>query len=336
MSGIKVLRKIQLGGETTAGTAVAADFIWRGIATGLEDTREKVRPEENVGITSMTTRQYTPSVGAQLSMAATEATFEQLPHILEAGIAEATATQDGAGSGYIYQYDFPTTARAVGDIKTYTIEAGDNQQAEEMAYAFVSDFTISMNAGEAWQIEATWRGREASTTTFTGALSIPAVEEILTQKTKLYIDAASGTIGTTEISCTLLSATLNITTGWIPRWTASGELYFCVAEDQGLRGTLELTFLHNATAVATKANWRADTPALVRLEAEGSDLSSAGTTYSVKTARIDVAGVWNTFEDADGDDEGTNTAVATLDLGYDTTAALLGSILIVNELTALP
>ena len=335
MSGIKVLRKIQLGGETTAGTAVAADFIWRGIATGLEDTREKVRPEENVGLTSMTTRQYTPKIAAQLSMAATEATFEQLPHILEAALMKATPVQDGAGSGYLYTYNLPTTARAVTDIKTYTIEGGDNQQAEEMAYAFVSEFEISMNAGEAWMVSATWQGREASTTTFTGALAIPSIEEILTQETKLYIDAVGGTIGTTEIACTLLSATLNITTGLIARFTASGELFFCVAEDVGMRGTLELTFLHNTTAVATKANWRADTPALVRLEADGSALGT-GATYTYKTAQINCAGIWNTFDDSDGDDEGTNTAVATLDLGYDETAALLGSILIVNELSALP
>ncbi|MCP4010011.1 MAG: hypothetical protein GY726_10925 [Proteobacteria bacterium] len=336
MSGIKVLRKLQLGGETTAGTAVAADFIWRGIATGLEDTRTKVRPDENVGITSMTTRQYTPMIDAELNMASTEATFEQLPHIFEASLDAATPAQDGAGTGYIYSYPFPTTARAITDIKTYTIEAGDNQQAEEMAYAFVSDFTLSGNAGEAWKVDASWKGREASTTTFTGALSVPAVEEILFSKTKLYVDAVSGTIGTTEVTCTLLSATLNITSGIQARHTASGELYFCVAEDIGLRGTLDLTFLHNATAVAQKALWRADTPALVRLEAEGSALGTPGTTYTYKTLQINAAGVWNTFSDSDGDDNGTNIATATLDLGYDTTAALLGSILMVNELTALP
>jgi len=30
---------IQIGAETTAGTAVAADIVWRGPATGIEDTR---------------------------------------------------------------------------------------------------------------------------------------------------------------------------------------------------------------------------------------------------------------------------------------------------------
>ncbi len=49
MAGIKALRKIQLGREANAGTAVAATAIWRGMGT-IEDTREVVVAEEDVGI----------------------------------------------------------------------------------------------------------------------------------------------------------------------------------------------------------------------------------------------------------------------------------------------
>ena len=43
-----------------------------------------------------------------------------------------TGTADGAGTGKIYTYTFPTTAKKV--IKTYTIEGGDDQEAERMEY----------------------------------------------------------------------------------------------------------------------------------------------------------------------------------------------------------
>jgi hypothetical protein len=334
--GVKVARKIQMGGEAAVGTPVAADFIWRGIAIGIEDTRTKVRPEENVGLTSMTTRQYTPQVGATLSMPSTEATFEQIPHIFEASLDKATPAQDGAGTGYIYSYPFPYAIPVIGDIRTYTIEAGDNVQAEEMAYAFVPKFELAGTVGEAWKISASWNGREATPITFTAALSVPSVEEILFAKTKLYIDAVGGTIGNTQVDCTLLNASLKVTSGWQVRHAASGEKYFCAAEFVGFRATLDLTFIHNSTAVSKKADWRADTPALVRLLAEGSALGTPGTAYTYKTLKVDAAGVWSTFNDADGDDNGATTAQATLDLGYDETAALLGDIVVVNELTALP
>ena len=44
-------------------------------------------------------------MGGSLAMAATPATFEQLPHILEAGIKSVgTGAADGAGTGKIYAY----------------------------------------------------------------------------------------------------------------------------------------------------------------------------------------------------------------------------------------
>ena len=46
MAGSRALRKIQLGKETTAGIAVAATTLWRGMGT-VKDNREVVFPEED-------------------------------------------------------------------------------------------------------------------------------------------------------------------------------------------------------------------------------------------------------------------------------------------------
>ena len=51
MTGIKKLRKLQLGRETTAGTAVNATDLWRGIGT-IEDQTEVMFPEEDIGYLS--------------------------------------------------------------------------------------------------------------------------------------------------------------------------------------------------------------------------------------------------------------------------------------------
>ena len=39
--GIKALRKIQLGKEAVAGTALAADILWRGLGTIQDDLEVK-------------------------------------------------------------------------------------------------------------------------------------------------------------------------------------------------------------------------------------------------------------------------------------------------------
>lgn len=334
MAGIKALRFLQLGKETTAGTAVAATTIWRGEGT-IEDQREPQWPAEDVGIIGGTDRSYIPSVQAAVSMDETPATFEQLPYLLAAGVqGVTTGTQDGTGSGYVYTYALPTTA--VNSIATYTIEGGDNQQAEEVSYAFVSELTIAGAAGEAVTMTADWIGREATPTTKTPGLSIPDVEEILFQKAKLYIDDASGTIGTTLVSNSLVGFSLGITTGWHPTYTDGGQLTFTRADLDGesLEVTLEMTWLHDTNAVAEKAAWRAETPRLVRLEIPGSNLATAGT-FTTKLLRIDLAGKWESFEALDEQD-GNSILTATLRARYNAAAALFGEIVVVNELTALP
>ena len=61
MAGIKALRKLQFGRETTAGTITTPTFIWRGMGT-IADTREVKFPQEDIGYLGGTTRSYTPQL----------------------------------------------------------------------------------------------------------------------------------------------------------------------------------------------------------------------------------------------------------------------------------
>ena len=85
MAGIRSLRKLTLGRESVAGTPVNATTYWRGVGT-IEDTRVVTFPEEDVGYISGLDRSYQPALGALLAMESTPATFEQVLHILEAGV----------------------------------------------------------------------------------------------------------------------------------------------------------------------------------------------------------------------------------------------------------
>lgn len=333
MAGVKLLRKMQLGLEaaTAQGTAVAATTIWRGMGT-LEDMTEVVFPEEEVGYIGGTDRSYVPRVGATINMDDIEATFEQLPYILNAAICTAAASADGAGTGKIYEYPFATTA--LPTIDTYTIEGGDNQQAEEAEYCFVKSFSLSGSPGEAIMMSAEWEGRQVTPTTYTGALSLPTVEEILFSKGTLYIDAATAAIGTTAVSDTLLGMTLNFNTGIIAKRMPNNQLYFATHQFTMPEVTLDLTFEHNTSAVAEKAAWKAETPRQIKLVFAGSALTTAAT-YTYKTLAIELVGKWTKFNPL-GDLDGNDIIEGTLTGRFNSDAALFGRITVVNELAALP
>jgi hypothetical protein len=330
--GIKALRRVALGREGTAGTAVAATTLWRGSGVLQDDSPVKF-PAEDVGIMTGTDRSYIPKKAGSLLLESVPATFEQLPHILEMAVTTATATADGAGSDFIYEYPFPTTAP--NTIKTYTIETGDNNEEEEMEYCFATDFTLTGDEGEAWMMSANVIGRQVQVSTFTATAPLPAVEEMLFQKTKLYIDAATASWGGTIKSNTLLSAQFTYKTGNKAIFAADGNLYFSAHKSVMPEIRLRLTFEHDAIGAAQKVAWRAQTAQKFRLLIQGNALTSAGTTYSVKTAIIDIVGK---YEKANKIGERNGNDIIELEVvgKYNADAASAGLIYVVNELAAIP
>lgn len=336
MPGIKNLRRLQIGKETTdaPGTAVnATAMLW---LNGLWlDERTVTFPEEYTGIIGGRDRNHTDAYLGTMTMDG-EATFEQLPYILEASIMKATPTTDaGTGSGVLYTYNFPTTAQ--GEISTYTIEAGDDNDEEEGTYSFVKDFTLSGNFGEPWMISANWEARTVDSSnafTPTTDLTISEPETMLFGLSRLYIDDTTGTIGTTQVSNTFLNASLAVTSGWMSQQTGDNSLSFAFIKRPSFDAVLDVTFEHNASAVAEKEKWRLGTARLIRVLVEGSTLTSAGT-YTKKTMIVDLPGKWESF-DVLSDINGNDVVTGKFRVRYNATYAAAGSIKVVNQLTALP
>lgn len=337
MAGIRQLRKIELGKETTAGTAVTPTTVWRGLGA-LTDGRVVTFPEEFIGVIGGGDRSYIARIEATLSMDSTDATFEQLPHLLIAGVAASTTgSQDGTGSGYIYTYIIPYSAAPT--IKTYTIRGGDNQQAEQMDYAFVESLSLSGNAGEAVMMNAEWRGRAVTNATFSTSATVPTVETILASSGLLYLDAASGTYGATVTTSTLISFGLDLSALNAAKWTmgggdGNGEFDFVYAGNREITGTLQ--FEHNAAAVTEKTAFRDQTPRLMRLKFEGSALTTAGTSYSKKTFIIDLPIKYESFDALD-DVDGNSVVTANFRSRYNATVGNAGKFIVVlNSTTSIP
>jgi hypothetical protein len=261
-------------------------------------------------------------------MEAVPATYEFLPAIFSCAISEDTqGTTDTGGSGEVYSFAGGTTSSPT--LSSLTIEAGDAQRADEMEYSTVESFSIEGEGGGELNISANWFGRQATDAEFTSPLVLADEDAIMFSQGKLYIDAVSDTVGTTQVSDTLRAMNMSYTTGAVARYGANGQLYFESAAVGKPEAELTLTYEHNASAEAEIAAYRARTPRQLRLIWTGPALATAGT-YAVKTFILDMAGMYtnlSSFEDRDGNDVVSMTFKPT----YDPTAALFLEAVVVNE-----
>lgn len=329
MAGVRKLRKMQIGPEATAGTPVAATEVWRGMTNGIvaQDVIQAI--EEDIGNLGGANRTHKSSIGARAAIPETPLTAEQFVWLLQAGVeAQQTGVADGAGSGKIYTHDFPLTT--LNTIKTLTVEAGNNQKAFEMEYAFVPEFSVQGEPDALVMMSGMFTGRQKTATTFT-ALSVAAVHEFPFNQSSLYLDAIGGTIGSTQISCALLGFTIDINTGLVPIQAGDGSLLYCAVQQVGWEVRANVVFRHTNDADTEEANAIAETARLMQIKLEGEDLATGGTDYSKFSVLFNLPGKWaeplGELEDRDGNDILTGVFVSK----YDPTAAAGPSIIVVNE-----
>lgn len=321
--------KIQLGRESTPGTAVAATTIWRGPFAMLEDGRDRKTVEEQIGAFMQAERTYDGKLLAKWGMPSAPLTFEQVLHILEGGVK--TATPSGVGP-YTYTYNYPYTGTSVNTVKTYTIEGGSatiTGDVQKMEYSFVEEFEFSGKYGEAWMMQSNWLGRQLTQTSFTAALSVPTVEEVLFNKTQLYLDASGGTIGTTLKAGVLVEANVKVKTGLIVVPVANGQLYFQAYKWTQPEITFSLTVELEDTVglvASERAIYAAGGTRLIRLKSLGG---------GSKSFQIDMAAKYDAIGNYDNNDgnttvtlEGHAVASAADSLSFTTT--------VINTLSAVP
>jgi hypothetical protein len=284
--GIKLLRKMQIGIEDTPGQVVAATMMWRGIGR-LKDNRVREVMEEEIGQFFRKPQTHLASLGAIIDMPEQTALFEQMALIGACGIKDVIAgVPDGEGTGLIYAY--PQPLDTANTIKSSSIRGGDNQTVEVAEYCFVEKFSLKGAPGQAWKLAATWQGRQAAASTWTGALTPADAESMLFNKSKLYLDDAGGTIGSTQVTATWMAGLLNWITGWQALTTGDGDLFFTIPEFLLPEISGEFTFRHNTTGAAERAKAQAGDVRLMKLLIEGSALATPGT-YSKKSVVLEAA-----------------------------------------------
>jgi len=324
------MNKTALGRETVFGTGVAATTLLRAPFAMVEDASEVVTVDENVGLLVQAERTYFTKHIGRLAMPSTELTFEQVPHILEAGVKAATPS--GAGP-YTRVYAYPTD-NSVPTPKSYTIETYNNLadvDALEMNGALVEEFTFEGNAREAWKMSATWFGRRPVTTTPTSLSTLVTVEEALIPKTLLYIDATAGTVGTTQKAGVFMGAQVRVKTGLIPLPVGDGNLYHSTYKwtKPEITFTVTMELEKDSTASMVSTERTAFTNRSVRLF----KLIASGS--GSKSFSMSFAGVYDSVGDYTNSD-GNTTVQLSGHAVYSSADALFWSCTVINSVATLP
>ena len=190
MAGRKTLRSIRMARETSNGTRATPRYLWRGVGDWVVDKREIVKVEEMIGVSGGSDRTYTPKLFASADIAETEATFEQLPVLFYSLGLTPRAGYNTFGtrvpalytglSGSVWRYGLDVPSTVFPTTYSYTIESGDNVEAQVALYAVTEELKLTFNAGEAAKISASMVAQYGTRTNAVGSFSAPGTLENVT------------------------------------------------------------------------------------------------------------------------------------------------------------
>ncbi len=220
--GERSLHIVQMGKETTHGTAVPATQRLAGFSTGIANLdRSASKVSEDFGDLAQNEpgRGY---YGVRLAKMPyrSDLKFEECIRLFGAGI-EGGVTPSTIATGV---YSWPFLMDLSSDtLDSLTLEEGDNIQAYQLAYGLVESYRLSYNALAApgnspWLLEANFIGQDMVPISFTGSISVVAnAETPMGHLTRAYIGDTSTVWGSLAEQVGLLAFDITIPTGVVPR-----------------------------------------------------------------------------------------------------------------------
>lgn len=337
MSGTNevILLQAQAGIETTRGTAVAAT---RKVYAQITPSYAKALMDFADTTGTFMDRRRAAYGREKVGFSAKDiCTFEDLPWwaglFMKGGVSGVT----DAGTPPAYTYTFLPSV-ATDDLESITLEFNEAGNPYESAQVMVTKATLRMDADNdqepGWMLDLELMGIDWSTTVFTVALSDRATEVIMARGTKLFIDDAGGTIGTTQKLGSLINASIAIDTGI--HFKAFSENATGYAPNKvgrkAYRVDSQFTFEFDSDTEFAKYRNTAPQERLIRLQSDGTEIH--GGTSVKKSMKLDLYGYWNSWARSDRD--GNLTAQFGHAGFYNPTAAKMIQLAIVNALVSLP
>lgn len=284
----RVYQIIQIGPEASAGGTVAATRRLRAMTLtpaeqGSIDTM-KASGSKYLTITALNQEWTQFAMQGELSP-------NELIYPLSGAIAAGTVSSAGTGSGgTAYQWVFSSQTSAPDSFKTFTVEAGDSNRAQNYAGVVFTDFTLTIDRTNA-AISGNALGQRMNDgfTLSTGA-SVIGDSLIMPGQFKLYMEDSQGALGTATALNRAFQFQYSISGRQSPIWPINSDnlSYAATVEAQGVTVQSQLTLAADATGMSLLDTMRRGKRKFIRVEGIGGTTAAGGT--ALYKLRVDFSG----------------------------------------------
>lgn len=329
-TGLKAFSRAQLGVESTPGTPVAATRVLHYVSIDVDgEYMQFAEPEEELNSLALVHRS-TPVAMSPIGISLSgELTYEEIVYWLQGTLKGGVVPSQPDPAADLYT--FTPTYTAVNNLKTYTLEWGDNEQEYESAYTIVESFTIDFEADGAASLDVNLLAQTQSQSTFTGALTASDVLTAIGAKVELYMDTSWAGIGGTQFAdATLRSGSITVNSGWQIAKRADGNLYFTKAVE-GKRQIITADFMleHDTASKALQALYEANTKRYFELRFVGPTIATTFTNF----IKLQWSGPFRMYDYGD-DDSGIKMLNLRSVSQYDSTGTAEAKALVQNTLNS--
>jgi len=260
----KVVESVQVGDETTAGTAVAADKTLRAVSieTKVPAQADMYRPDgHKFNALSALNMEW-----SQLNLSGKPTYTELLyPLMMMFGLPSASTV---GSTGKKYVFDMSDTSLLTP--KTLTIEKGNSVRAQKIAGAALTDLGLTFSRKNGVGITGQGLGRLFTDgITLTASPSDVSLVPIVGKQLDVYIDAAAADLGTTQM-LRAFAIEPQITGVFGPIWAIdSSQSSFTGLVDLAPTTSCKVTLEADAAGMAYLSNFRADDTFFLRVSGTG-------------------------------------------------------------------
>jgi hypothetical protein len=293
-----ITQVVQIGVESTPGTAVAADRLLPSVrlSAGVEASHTEVMPSGY----KLPTSQVLGKEWTAADISAPSIGYDELPYLLLSLLSYAAPVQQSSTTAYKWTQALATAAEDT--IKTLTVEQGSSVRAHKFAYGVVTDITLRGDRDKV-ELSGTMIGQRLSDgITLTSSPTVIAQVPILAKDVSIYADDTAAGLGGTKLT-RVLSWELSLKNKFSPLWVVdAANTSWVAAVENAVQGDLKLKLEADSTGNAfIGTTMRGNATKFFRIQATSSTLAGTAIPYSLA---LDVAGQVKgppgKFEDADG------------------------------------
>lgn len=288
---------VQIGVETTPGTAVAASKRLQsiGIEPSVSVELDTFRPsgQKFAALTTLG-KEWTESALAG------RGSYTEIIYPLSSVLNTAVITQpDAVNAPTAYKWVFTPSSTADDVPKTFTIEHGSGVRADRFSYGLVTEMGMTFNR-DAIEVSGALLGRSLEdNVALTANPTLVALKPVIPTQVTVYLNDTAATIGTTKLT-RAISADFNIGSRYGPVWVldaANPSFVNHIETEPDL--TCNVLLQADSQGMAQLAKLRDGATQFLRIEAIGATI--AGTVkyrFAIDMA-VKVADTGG-FSDADG------------------------------------